>query len=33
MKILAKYEASYEVSDSHQLEPVHHRGHEEPAAI
>ncbi|XP_034499980.1 LOW QUALITY PROTEIN: ATP-dependent 6-phosphofructokinase, platelet type [Ailuropoda melanoleuca] len=33
MKILAKYEASYEVPDSHQLEPVHHRGHEEPAAI
>uniref|UniRef100_A0A452UQV6 6-phosphofructokinase n=1 Tax=Ursus maritimus TaxID=29073 RepID=A0A452UQV6_URSMA len=27
MKILAKYEASYEVSDSHQLEPVHHRAH------
>uniref|UniRef100_G1L9E3 ATP-dependent 6-phosphofructokinase n=2 Tax=Ailuropoda melanoleuca TaxID=9646 RepID=G1L9E3_AILME len=26
MKILAKYEASYEVPDSHQLEPVHHRG-------
>uniref|UniRef100_A0A8I3MNE9 6-phosphofructokinase n=2 Tax=Canis lupus familiaris TaxID=9615 RepID=A0A8I3MNE9_CANLF len=33
MKILAKYEASYEVSDSGQLEHVHHRGHEEPAAI
>uniref|UniRef100_A0A8C0RB24 ATP-dependent 6-phosphofructokinase n=1 Tax=Canis lupus familiaris TaxID=9615 RepID=A0A8C0RB24_CANLF len=31
MKILAKYEASYEVSDSGQLEHVHHRGHEEPA--
>ncbi|XP_047599408.1 ATP-dependent 6-phosphofructokinase, platelet type isoform X3 [Lutra lutra] len=33
MKILAKYKASYEVSDSNQLEPVHPRGHEEPAAI
>ncbi|XP_025786796.1 ATP-dependent 6-phosphofructokinase, platelet type [Puma concolor] len=33
MKILAKYKASYEVSDPGQLEHVHHRGHEEPAAI
>ncbi|XP_032281448.1 ATP-dependent 6-phosphofructokinase, platelet type [Phoca vitulina] len=33
MKILAKYKASYEVSDSNQLEPMPHRGHEEPAAI
>ncbi|XP_039096300.1 ATP-dependent 6-phosphofructokinase, platelet type [Hyaena hyaena] len=33
MKILAKYKASYEVSEPGQLEPVHHRGHEEPAAI
>ncbi|XP_027970482.1 ATP-dependent 6-phosphofructokinase, platelet type isoform X3 [Eumetopias jubatus] len=33
MKILAKYKVSYEVSDSDQLEPMHHRGHEEPAAI
>ncbi|XP_022376428.1 ATP-dependent 6-phosphofructokinase, platelet type isoform X2 [Enhydra lutris kenyoni] len=33
MKILAKYKASYEVSDSNQLEPMHPRGHEEPAAI
>lgn len=33
MKILAKYKASYEVSESNQLEPVHPRGHEEPAAI
>ncbi|XP_045868124.1 ATP-dependent 6-phosphofructokinase, platelet type isoform X1 [Meles meles] len=33
MKILAKYKASYEVSDFNQLEPVHPRGHEEPAAI
>uniref|UniRef100_A0A9L0SVK9 ATP-dependent 6-phosphofructokinase n=1 Tax=Equus caballus TaxID=9796 RepID=A0A9L0SVK9_HORSE len=33
MKILAKYKASFEVSDSEELEHVHHRGHEEPAAI
>ncbi|KAM6177324.1 ATP-dependent 6-phosphofructokinase, platelet type isoform 2-T2 [Erethizon dorsatum] len=35
MKILAKYKASYDVSDSGQLEPVHHhRGiHGEPADI
>lgn len=32
MKILAKYKASLDVSDSGQLEHVH-RGHEEPAAI
>ncbi|XP_057586312.1 ATP-dependent 6-phosphofructokinase, platelet type isoform X1 [Hippopotamus amphibius kiboko] len=33
MKILAKYEASFEVSDVCQLEPVRHRGPEEQAAI
>ncbi|KAK2498400.1 hypothetical protein MC885_016114 [Smutsia gigantea] len=33
MKILAKYKASYEVSDSSQLEHVHVQGQEEPAAI
>lgn len=33
MKILAKYKASYEVSDSSQLEHVHLQGQEEPAAI
>lgn len=33
MKILAKYKASYEVSDSDELEHVHPRGQEEPAAI
>uniref|UniRef100_F1RX49 ATP-dependent 6-phosphofructokinase n=1 Tax=Sus scrofa TaxID=9823 RepID=F1RX49_PIG len=33
MKILAKYKASFEVSEAGQLEPVQHRGPEEPAAI
>lgn len=33
MKILAKYKASLEVSDAGQMEHVHRRGPEEPAAI
>ncbi|XP_006874804.1 PREDICTED: 6-phosphofructokinase type C-like [Chrysochloris asiatica] len=33
MKILAKYKASYDVSESGQLEHVHHRPHEESAGI
>ncbi|TKC33752.1 hypothetical protein EI555_021082, partial [Monodon monoceros] len=33
MKILAKYKASFEVSDAGQLEPMQPRGPEEPATI
>lgn len=33
MKILAKYKASFEVSDSGQLEHVSLHGHDEPEAI
>eukprot|EP00069_Balaena_mysticetus_P018677 bmy_02404T0 len=33
MKILAKYKASFEVSDAGQLEPVQPRGPDEPATI